>query len=140
MVLNKYKVYFVVLIIGYLIFYFPKIVHLITYSHTTGLVTRFESEYVSRSRGRGYYKNYPVIEFTTKQYRVTFAAPSFMAELVSEGYTVPVIYDPDQPENAYANTFLGYWGPEAVWLLPLTLMWTGIMLGKNFIPKYIKVY
>ncbi len=135
MTINKYLLYFIVLFIVSAIFLGKRIVHAITYKHTKGVVIAFDYY-----EGRKYTNKYPIIEFETEKYVIEFRAPSYMAENVYVDKIVEVIYDPDNPSNAYVNNFYGLWGNAFVFLLPFFLIWTIIIIGKDFVPKRVQLF
>lgn len=135
MTINKYLLYFIVLFTVFAFFLGKRIVHAITYKHTQGVVTGFDYY-----EGRKYTKKYPIVEFKTEKYVVEFRAPDYMAETVYVDKIVDVIYDPDQPTNAYVNNFYGLWGNAFIFLLPFFLIWTIIIIGKDFVPTQVKLF
>lgn len=139
MTINKYLLYVLVLLIVFGFFLFPRIIYLLTYTHAKGVVTGFEY-----SKGTGKYgrtsKRYPKIEFDTDKYHVTFYGPSYMESTVYTEKIVDVIYNPNNPQKAYINNFYGLWGNAFIYLLPFFLIWTIIIIGKDFIPIRVKLF
>ena len=135
MTINKYLLYFIVLFTVFALFLGKRIFHAITYKHSKGVVIGFDY-----SEGRKYTKKYPIIEFEAEKYVIEFTAPSYMAESVYVDKIVDVIYDPKDPGNAYVNNFYGLWGNAFIFLLPFFLIWTIIIIGKDFVPKRVRLF
>lgn len=135
MTINKYLLYIIVLFIFCLLFLGKRIYHAAVYKHTKGTVTGFEIH-----KGRRFVKQYPIIEFEANGYRISFLAPSYMKETVYVDKLVEVIYDEDEPVNAYVNNFYGLWGNAFIYILPFFLFWTIVIIGKDFVPKRIRIF
>ena len=136
--LNKYVLYISVTLIVSIILLGPRFYYQLTYERTTGRKAGYYKEEV-RTKTGGYVLTYPKIKFYTKDYEVTFLAPSFMDEPYAGVEELDVIYDKNKPENAYAYNFYGFWGPVLVYYIPFFLIWTIIIFSVDFIPKRIHI-
>ena len=137
LLINKYKIYFVVIsiFIGFTIF--PKAWKTYTYNKTKGIVRYFlykENE-SSRRKTKTFY---PLVDFTVKNTNYTCLGSSFQHEEIYRGDTVSVIYNEKDPEQAYVYTFLGFWGPTLVYFIPIALI-ISLGFGLDYIPKIIKI-
>ena len=134
--INKYILYLIVTLLVSLILIGPRIYYILTYERIVGRKDGVYREEVSTKTG-SYIKTYPKIKFETKQDEVTFLAPSYMEEPYAGIDEIEVIYDKNNPENAYAYNFYGFWGPVFIYYLPFILVWTIIIFSADFIPKKI---
>lgn len=127
--------YFIVLFAVFAFFLGKRIVHALTYKHTQGVVIGFDYY-----EGRKYTKKYPIVEFKTEKYVIEFRAPDYMSETVYVDKIVEVIYDTNNPRDAYVYNFYGLWGNAFIFLLPFFLIWTIIIIGKDFVPKRVRLF
>jgi hypothetical protein len=134
---NKYVLYAVVLVLVFGIGLSTRLYALLIYRRTEGVVAGYHDQWVHTKTG-GYNKHFPLIRFKTKTHVVTFAAPSYMYEESRDKVSYPVIYDADEPTNAYVFTFMGFLGTPSLYLGPFFLIWTIFLLGYGFLPKRIR--
>jgi hypothetical protein len=120
------------------IFLLPRVYRLATYETTVGTVTGFDYRQVPGKYGPRT-RSYPIVEFETEKYRVGFRIPNYMKDMVNVGGSVLVMYDRENPSNAYVKNFYGLWGNVFIFLLPFFLIWTVCIFHYDLIPKVIKV-
>ena len=131
MIINKYLLYLIVNILVFGILLFPRIYYLISFNRTVGLVTGFD-----------YSAKYavPIIEFKVNENEYHFYGPDYMKETVNPGQQIPVIFNPKNPKQAYVNNFYGLWGDPFVYLLPFFLIFTIVIIGKDFVPEKVRLF
>ena len=138
MKINKYLLYLLVNVVVFSIFLLPRVYRLATYERTMGVVSGFYAEQVPGKIGM-HTRSFPVVEFETQKYRVTFLAPDYMKEMVNVGSKALVMYDSDNPEKAYIKNFYGLWGNVFIYLLPFFIIWTICIFHYDLIPKVVKI-
>lgn len=131
MTINKYLLYLIVNIIVFGILLLPRVYFLATFTKTEGMVTGFDY---------GYKYAVPIIEFKAGDMEYSFYGPDYMKENVNSGQKIQVIYNPKNPKQAYVNNFYGFWGDPFVYLLPFFIIFTIIIIGKDFIPIKVKLF
>ncbi len=134
--IDKFILYFLVVAFVVTLLCGRRLYAYLFYDRTEGRVTSFEKVWVNTKRG-GYYNNYPVVEFDTKEYHVSFIAPPYMEEVAGIGKNFTVLYNRKNPEDAYVLNFYGLWGESAKYLIPFFLIWTIVVLSPDFIPRKI---
>ncbi len=134
---NKYILYFVLMaaLLGYGVV--PKIWYACTCKKTTGVIKYFEQRKYN-SRGGIKYNEYPLVDFVVDGNTYEFYGNRYQRDNLYAGDTVKVIYDPAFKRNAYINTFVGFWAPEVVYVIPISLI-LFLVFGLDSIPKKIKI-
>lgn len=102
-------------IYGVVIFIFT-----VSATHTIGQVVKIETvqntlPFVDKSNGSGTYY-YPLIRFTAKSGKVVDFRASSGSQHVQYaiGDTVPVLYDPAEPQDGRIDTLWGVWGAPII--------------------------
>jgi hypothetical protein len=109
----------------------PRVYFLATFTKTEGMVTGFDY---------GYKYAVPIIEFRVGDIEYNFNGPDYMKGNVNSGQKVLVIYNPKNSKQAYVNNFYGLWGDPFIYLLPFFIIFTIIIIGKDFIPLKVKLF
>jgi hypothetical protein len=135
---SKYVLYPVVLFVVFGVWWSPHVFHLLTYSTTHGNRPGFQN--VEHFGGRHKVTDkHPVIRFEHNGYQYKFLAPSFLQDVVDYRNDIPVIFDPDDPSEAYVKSFIGLIGDSLLYLIPFFLIWTVLVLHPEFFPRYFTV-
>ncbi|MFT3679923.1 MAG: DUF3592 domain-containing protein [Ferruginibacter sp.] len=106
----------------------------VTFKRTIGEVITLKTEKIPGVRAR----HYPVIRFNLNNSSYDFEGSSFLYAGSQMGDSVPVIFDPGDPSKAFVYTYLGFWAPELVYLLPFSLTLT-LMVFLDSIPQYFTI-
>ncbi|HBX52419.1 MAG: hypothetical protein A2275_05040 [Bacteroidetes bacterium RIFOXYA12_FULL_35_11] len=69
----------------------------------------------------------PVIAFAHANTLVKFEGTQYLK--YKEGETVPVIFNSEQPQDAYIFTFMGYWYSGLIWCIWPLMITSGLILG-----------
>jgi Protein of unknown function (DUF3592) len=126
--ISKYLIYFILM--AFLLKpLFTKSYYALTFTKTTGILQYFKYTHYAR---RTYY--YPAVDFVIKNDTFTCFGSKFQHDAVYPGDTLPVIYNPVNPGKAYVFTFLGFWSPELVYIVPFSLILSLTFLGISSIP------
>lgn len=67
------------------------------------------------------------VVFETADSIYTFLGPE--GQIMQEGDVVPVMYNAQNPHQAYINTFDGYWLNDLIWCLLPAIFWLAISLS-----------
>ncbi len=67
------------------------------------------------------------IRFETADSIYTFLGPE--GQPMREGESIPVMYDANNPHEAYLNTFAGYWLNDLLWCLLPSIFWLAFSLS-----------
>lgn len=135
--INKYYLYLVTTLLACLIFLGPKLYYVLAYKRTTGEIMSHKTVRYTSKHGRRS-ANLPRIVFKAGENEITFYAPDFSYEVYGDAGTVPVLYNPDNPQDAFVYGFMGLWGSTLVYLGPIWVIWTICIFSVGFIPKTIR--
>lgn len=138
MIINKYHLYFIVLLAAFAISMGPRFVHLYTYKQTKGIVAGYEKNEVYTKNGKRII-NIPLIVFMAGEEEVTIYGPTFMNDEIGENAILIVYYNEKKPTSAFIYNFYDFWGSVLIYLGPFVLVWTACIFGVGFIPKYINL-
>ena len=69
----------------------------------------------------------PVIAYSFADSLIKFEGTQYLK--YNEGDTVPVVFNPDEPEDAYIFTFMGFWYSGLIWCLWPLMIASGLILG-----------
>lgn len=67
------------------------------------------------------------IRFETADSIYTFLGPE--GQPMQEGEVIPVMYNVNNPHEAYLNTFAGYWLNDLIWCLLPSIFWLAFSLS-----------
>lgn len=130
---NKNKLLLVVALVVAGWFYVPRIFKLITYKNTTGVYLNhtIENRKVNSRNGRTYTESIytPVVRIEVDGKRYHFISNHFLHDEADIGHEVPVKYNKHNPSKAFVNTFLGYWGPPLLYVIPAIVVAAGLILA-----------
>lgn len=136
--INKYKLYFVLIAILFGYSYFPKLWYALTYNRTSGIVDSF-----TYTESKGYRSKttnyYPVVLFTVNNNIYSCLGSSFQHDELYRLNKVTVIYDGRNPKKAFVYTTLGFWAPPLVYVLPLFVIISAILLSVGSLPKILRI-
>ncbi len=115
-------------------FYLPMLFKMITYEHAIGRYVSKEyevrEEHYAGSRKPLTEKLYiAVIKFNYNGKDYTFRAGDYLSEGIEFGDYVPVRFNSGNPENAFVNTFLGYWAYPLFYVIPIIVISSGVVLA-----------
>jgi hypothetical protein len=135
--INKYYLYLATALLACFIFVGPKLYYVLAYERATGKlmghkIVRYHSKNSRRTAVL------PRIVFQAGKDEIEFYAPDFTKEVYGNTGTVPVLYNPDNPQQAFVNNFMGLWGKTLVYLGPVWAIWTICIFSAGFIPKTIR--
>ena len=135
--INKYWIYLVVisLLLGYTIV--PKIWKAITFTQTFGVVRHFIyfKNKTSRKKTTTWY---PLVDFKINNKTYSCYGSSLQHDELFMNDRVRVLYDPNNAEDAYVYSALGFWAPTLSYLIPLVLI-ISLGFGLDYIPKIIRI-
>jgi Protein of unknown function (DUF3592) len=111
-----------------------KIWYALTFNTTKGVVKSITfTEYEGNRKKHTTY--YPVVDFIIKNDTFTCTGSQFQHEEFYVHDSVSVIYNPKRPTNAYVYSLLGFWAPQLVYVIPVSLILSLIFFGTGLIPK-----
>lgn len=89
---------------------------------TEGIVTTHYKHGINKSDfGQTYSAE---IKFYAQDSLITFLGPE--GQLMKRGEIIPIMYNPNNPSEAYINTFDGYWYNGMIWCLLPAIFWLAI--------------
>jgi hypothetical protein len=108
--------------------------YFLSFSRTRGIV---ESYLMVRNVRRARF--YPEVKFIVNNDTLYCTGSSFQKEGLHTNDSVTVIYDPKNARHAYEGSFLGFWAPDLVYILPFGLLLSLMVLGLEEVPTYLKL-
>ena len=134
--INKYILYWTIIIFTSCFTIAPKIWYAITFSKTNGMIRHFvfsEDETGSRTKTTWY----PLIDFEIKSQKISFYGSDLEHDEFDRGDIVPVIYNAKNPKDAYVYSFPGFWGPSLLYFLPVFVFASAFLLSVGFLPRIL---
>ncbi len=137
MKINKYKLYFLLLGLLLACTYGKQLWYTLTYKKTSGIIREYIMKKNKGRRARVSY--YPIVDFKTGDSLYAFYGSANLHDTYYDGSTVPVIYNPQNPNEAFVYTFLGFWGNSFLIVFPLFVVISMFLLPVGALPKILVI-
>lgn len=136
--INKYLLYWVIIVITCWFTILPRCWHAITFSKTIGEVRHFGYYKIPYKRG---YRIawYPIVDFSLENKNYSFLGSDVQHDELNRGDKVELIYNPKNPSDAYIYSWLGFWAPPLVYFIPIFIIVSGFLLSVGFLPRVLVI-
>lgn len=132
-VVSKFLLYYLIMGTAFCFLILPVLWKSIMFKKTTGNVRQFV--YFNENNHGGAF--IPLVDYSIEDKWFSFYGTDVERDELNDGQRVNVLYNPDNPKEAYIYTFAGFWSTPLMFFIPIFVAASSVLLAVGLIPKKI---